>query len=270
MMIKSIRSVRLWRILCRDTVWTKGPYGDLANLQPLFVAGDVDLSRAGYPSSFILKDALLPSPQQRSLVRPATTALRYSRGVAHQAQTGSRSLRRLEADQQSLGHDAVHGKELVKQLTQPVCRNEPNFLDAGLFRSSVVLFEQCLDLRTGKSILVALMSRQVLPATATETAPCGLRRSNASRANRIWLTWRHRIASYWLSRSSVKLGKLARRKKQRARSAVGSMGSGLELATVFVSVVMPCDARSRSRSGQPERTSRKRCFASPGEFGGPA
>ena len=71
---------------------------------------------------------------------------------------------------------------------------------------------------------------------------CGLRRSNASRANRIWPTWRQRIASYRLSRSSAKLGKLARRKKQRARSAAGSTGSGTELGTESVSVVMPCGA----------------------------
>jgi len=47
---------------------------------------------------------------------------------------------------------------------------------------------------------------------------CGLRRSNASRANRIWQTWRQRIASYRLRRSRTKLGKLARRKNAGGRS----------------------------------------------------
>ena len=33
--------------------------------------------------------------------------------------------------------------------------------------------------------------------------------------------WRHRVASYRLRRSSAKLGKLARRRKQRENSIVG-------------------------------------------------
>ena len=61
-----------------------------------------------------------------------------------------------------------------------------------------------------------------LPIRSRRPLSCGLRRSNASRANRIWPAWRHRVASYRLRRSSAKLGRLARRKKQRARSAVGS------------------------------------------------
>ena len=45
---------------------------------------------------------------------------------------------------------------------------------------------------------------------------CGLRRSMASSAYRIRPTWRQSVASYRLRRSSAKLGRLARRKKQRA------------------------------------------------------
>jgi|SRR5438477_11956576 hypothetical protein len=40
----------------------------------------------------------------------------------------------------------------------------------------------------------------------------GLRQCNACSANMVWPAWRHRAASYRLSRSSGQLGKLARRK----------------------------------------------------------
>jgi hypothetical protein len=41
-----------------------------------------------------------------------------------------------------------------------------------------------------------------LPIRKRRPLSCGFRRSNASRANRIWPAWRQRIASYRLSRSS--------------------------------------------------------------------
>jgi hypothetical protein len=82
---------------------------------------------------------------------------------------------------------------------------------------------------------------------------CGLRRCKASRANRIWPTWRQRIASYRLSRSSAQLGKLARRKKQRARSAVGSTGSGPVRARFPFRLRCPA-VPDRSRLRQPERS----------------
>ena len=78
---------------------------------------------------------------------------------------------------------------------------------------------------------------------------CGLRRSKAASANRIWRAWRQSVASYRLRRSSAKLGRLARRKKQRASStvvsSVGSTDFEPELGT-FVAFVTPSDTGSRS------------------------
>lgn len=50
---------------------------------------------------------------------------------------------------------------------------------------------------------------------------CGLRRSSVWSVQRIRPAWRQRVASYRLRRSSVKLGRLARRKKHRASSIAG-------------------------------------------------
>ena len=61
-----------------------------------------------------------------------------------------------------------------------------------------------------------------LPKKKRRLRSWGLRRSSASRESRIRPAWRQSAASYRLSRSIARLGRLAVRKKQRANSTAGA------------------------------------------------
>ena len=68
-------------------------------------------------------------------------------------------------------HRQKRGGRSVNYPTQAVWRNEPNFLDGRLFRSTARLIEQWRNRRVRKSTLIASVGRQILPATDTETTP---------------------------------------------------------------------------------------------------
>src|SRR6516225_8603511 len=78
---------------------------------------------------------------------------------------------------------------------------------------------KCCGPRANQTHVLGISERS--PKRERRPRSCGFRRSGASSANRIRLTWRYRVASYRLRRSSAKLGKLARRRKHRANSIVG-------------------------------------------------
>ncbi len=122
------------------------------------------------------------------------------------------------------------------------------------------LVEQCLDRRTRKSILIALASRRVLPATATETASSILRFAAIQTVERKQDLADLAPQDRFIPAEPVKreVGQIGEAQKQRARSVAGATGSGSALGTA--SVRSQWRARldqGRHRPRQHGRTSRR-------------
>jgi hypothetical protein len=99
---------------------------------------------------------------------------------------------------------SVQTKALPHRAAPPDWQNEPNLQPSRFDQLGDVPRVGCLPTSSHSAFRHhAPVGVELLLRLRRRALSCGLRRSNASSANRSWATWRQRVASYRLSRSSA-------------------------------------------------------------------